>query len=179
MKAFAFAEEAKKADSGSYLKLKEGNNVVRLVTEFLLYESSFQGKPTRKFVGFVIDRADGAIKPAFLAKTIIDAIADLQLSGADEYGFEGVPMPYDINIKATNAGTKEVIYSVIPAKAAKPLTEEELKAAGAVDVVEFITQLRQEQGAPEQAQAAQKPLSEMTPEERQNEFDETFGKEAA
>ncbi len=141
---FNFGEEAKKAESGSYFKPKDGNNVVRIVTEFVLYESSFQGKPTRKFVGYLIDRSDKAIKPAFLAKTIIDKIADLQMSGPapEGYGFDGVPMPYDINIKATGAGTKDVEYSVIPARTETPLTEEELKAISELSVRDYLTELQ-------------------------------------
>src|SRR4051794_6475387 len=95
---FNFGEESKKAESGSYFKPKEDNNPIRVVSEFLLYESVYLGKKTRKFVGFVIDRKDGAVKPAFLAKTIIDQIASLQMTPKEDYGFEEVPMPYDINI---------------------------------------------------------------------------------
>jgi hypothetical protein len=69
---FSFADEAKKAESGSYLKLKEGDNKIRIVTEFVLHESEYQGKKTKKFVGFILDRRDGNFKPAFLAKSIVD-----------------------------------------------------------------------------------------------------------
>jgi hypothetical protein len=140
---FSFSEEAKKAEGGSYFKIKEGNNNIRIVTEFLLYESSYQGRPTKKFVGFIIDRADGGVKPAFLAKTIIDQIADLQMT--EDYGFDGVPMPYDVNIKATGAGTKEVQYTVIAARANVPLSEVEQKAIADLNVQEFLLELVQKQ----------------------------------
>jgi hypothetical protein len=47
------------------------------------------------------------------------------LQTSDDYAFEGTPMPYDITINAVHAGTKEVEYTVVPAKKETPLTAEE------------------------------------------------------
>jgi len=140
---FSFSEELKKAEGGDYLKLKEGGNVVRIVSPFLLYKSNYQGRPTKKFVGYVIDRKDGAIKPAFLAMTLVEKIESLQLSPT--YGFAEVPMPYDIDITAKNAGTIDVDYNVIP-QPQVALTEEEQKAISAVSVEELIMSLQAQQG---------------------------------
>ena len=175
MPRFNFGEEAKKAETGSYFKAKEGDNKVRLVSEFILHASSYQGRPTKKFVGYVIDRTDGAIKPAFLAKTIIDIIADLQLSG-DEYGFEEVPMPYDINIKATGAGTKEVQYSVIPARSNPELTEDQKKAIAELDIREFVLALQKTENETAVPQP-QQPVSSIRPMQSGETFEEVFGKE--
>ncbi len=163
MKSFNFAEEAKKADTGSYLKLKEGSNPIRIASEFLLYESVYMGKKTKKFVGFIIDRADhGLVKPAFLAKTIIDQIASFQSDS--EYGFMEVPMPYDINISAIGAGTKEVQYTVIPARSNTPLTADEVKAiAEAGSVEQFILQLREKEAGTEQPEPETASLDQIVP----------------
>jgi len=142
---FSFSEEAKKAESGTF-KFKEGNNVMRIVSEFIYRESIFKDKKTgaekksRKFVGFIIDRVDGTVKPVFFPRTIIDQISSLQET--EDYGFEEVPMPYDINISTTNAGIIEAVYKVIPARANSSITPTELaaiKAAGSI--TDFIASL--------------------------------------
>jgi hypothetical protein len=76
-----------------------------------------------KFPAWVIDRADGQIKLYFMPTTVLNAISGLQMS--DDFGFEEVPMPYDITIMAKNAGTKEVEYTVVGARQNTPLTEQE------------------------------------------------------
>jgi hypothetical protein len=54
---------------------------------------------------------------------IANAIGGFQAD--PEYAFDEMPMPYDININAQNAGTKEVVYNVIPARNNTSLTAEE------------------------------------------------------
>jgi hypothetical protein len=80
----------------------------------------FNGTPTFKWLCYVLDRRDGKIKPFFMAHTIYKAIEGLQLK--PEYAFEEVPMPFDIPINAKGAGTKEVVYTVMPARVNTPLT---------------------------------------------------------
>ena len=46
----------------------------------------------------------------------------------EDYSFDSVPMPYDITINATNAGSKEVTYAVMPSPKRVDLTAEELEA---------------------------------------------------
>jgi hypothetical protein len=168
-KQFSFADVAKQGDTGSYLKLKEGNNIIRVVSEFLLYESTFtnqqtgETKKTKKFVGYVLDRADGTFKPAFLARTIVGKIGDLQLSPGCE--FDGVPMPYDVNVRANGAGTIDVEYNVIPMPRSD-LTADELAEVSKLDVAEFIASLDREQGAqPAPAESSQQVAKPMSPEE--------------
>ena len=132
MKNFNFATNYKNAEKeynlgkGEYLKLQEGQNKIRLVSECLPHESEYQGKKNFKWLTQVIDRKDGKIKPFFMPNTIYRHIESLQQS--DDYSFDSVPMPYDITITAIGAGSKEVKYTTTPARANTVLTEEELVA---------------------------------------------------
>jgi hypothetical protein len=127
-----FAEARKKAEadgllgSGGYFKLQEGDNRVRLMSECLERPGEYNGKPTFKWLCYVLDRKDGQVKPFFMAHTIYKQIEAFQLN--PEYAFEEVPMPYDITINAKGAGTKEVDYTVVAARQNSQLTVDELKA---------------------------------------------------
>lgn len=79
---------------------------------------------------------DGKVKPYFMPHSVYQMIADLQLS--DDYKFEEVPMPYLISINAQGAGTKEVKYSVTPARANTTLTPTELQAIKDAPTVEEL-----------------------------------------
>lgn len=43
----------------------------------------------------------------------------------EEYKFSTVPIPYDLNLKTTDAGKLTVTYTIIPARTSTPLTTEE------------------------------------------------------
>lgn len=118
------AERSGLVSSGDFFKVKEGVNRIRLVGGPLPHRGDYKGTPNFKWLCYIIDRTDGAIKPYFMAHTIFKLIRDLQTS--EDYAFEGVPMPYDMTIGAKGAGTKEVEYSVVPAKKETPLTKDEL-----------------------------------------------------
>lgn len=131
MTKFNFSSVMKEAEKnynlgkGQYFKIQEGDNQIRLISECLPHESMFQGKKQFKFLCQILDRKDGEIKPFFMPVTIFKNIESLQLD--TDYGFEDVPMPYDIKIRAVGAGTKEVKYTVIPGAKRFDLTEEERK----------------------------------------------------
>ena len=120
------AEKQGLLSSGDYLKLKEGQNRIRLVTECLAHEGEFQGKKNFKWLCLVIDRADQKVKPFFMPHTIYKQIVALQRS--EDYAFDGVPMPYDLTINADGAGTKEVKYALMPARKESQLTQAENEA---------------------------------------------------
>lgn len=107
---------------GGTFKPKEGQNRVRLISEPLPHSNVFKGKKQFKWLCRVIDRADKEIKLYFMPVTVFKTIEALQTS--DDYAFDEIPMPYDIVVNAQNAGTKEVVYSVLPSKET-PLTEDE------------------------------------------------------
>lgn len=108
---------------GQYFKVQNGNNKVRLVSACLPHDGEYQGKPNFKWLCQVLDRTDGLVKPYFMPHKVYAQIRDLQLD--PEYAFKTVPMPYDINIKTTDAGVITAKYQVIPARTSVPLTTEE------------------------------------------------------
>lgn len=119
------AEKAGMLSSGDYLKLKAGANRFRLMSECLPHEGEFQGRKNFKWLCYVLDRVDGKIKPFFMPHTIYKQIVEFQRS--EEYAFEDVPMPYDLTITAdAKVGTKEVKYTLTPARKNTELTTEEL-----------------------------------------------------
>lgn len=130
------AEKAGLLSSGDYLKLKEGGNRFRLLSECLPHDGEFQGKKNFKWLCLVLDRTDGKVKPFFMAHTIYKQIVALQRS--DDYAFDGVPMPYDLTINADGAGTKEVKYTLMPARKELLLTADELAQLAAHKPVQDV-----------------------------------------
>ena len=120
-------EQSGKVGGSDYYKVQNGNNIIRVLTEGVYKEDEYQGRKSSKFVMFIIDRKDGEVKPYFAPYTVYKAIAGLEEDPF--YKFEGMPMPYDINVKAENAGTKEVVYNVQASPNKSELTPEELVAA--------------------------------------------------
>lgn len=115
--------------TSDWFKVREGNNRIRLLSTMVPYASHFnfgaclgkeecpvckeddEARPSVKFLVNVLDYSDNEIKIAQLPYTIAKAIQEYQDS--EEYSFDSAPMPYDITIKATKAGTKEVEYNVM------------------------------------------------------------------
>lgn len=120
------AEKQYSLGKGEYFKVKDGDNKVRLVSACLPHPGEYQGKPNFKWLCQVIDLSDGKVKPYFMPDKIYKAICDLQMD--EDYSFDEVPMPYNINIKVENAGKLEAKYSVIPSPKRIDLTVEQLKA---------------------------------------------------
>lgn len=121
---------------GEYFKVKDGDNKIRLVSATLPHASEYQGKPNFKWLCQVIDLTDGKVKPYFMPDRVYQTIASLQRD--EDYSFDEIPMPYNINIHAENAGTKEVKYSVIPSPKRIELTPEQLQAIAAALTVEDL-----------------------------------------
>lgn len=130
-----------------FFRFEEGSNKVRILSVWSVIAQHFMGKKSKpavcygidegcphhgedtspaqvKWLLWLLDYKDSKIKLAQLPYTVIQAIGELQKT--EEYGFEEVPMPYDIDIKAKNAGTKEVEYTVIPARQNSELDEKVL-----------------------------------------------------
>jgi len=154
--AFEKAEKEFNLGGGEYFKVKEGSNKIRVISEWLPHNSLYNGQPTFKWLCQVIDRANKEIKvvPYFMPNKIYKSIMALQLD--PDYGFEALPMPYDITITAKNAGQKTVEYHVIPAPV-KELTGDEIEAiAKAPSVQELQKKVRDKQE--EKDQGAEKPV---------------------
>lgn len=124
---------------GATFKFKEGSNKMRVLTLPVGHQSEYNGKPNTKFVCHIIDRADGLVKLAFLSLTVSDLIAVLEES--EDYKFSEFPMPYDIIVNANGAGTKEVVYSVLPTRESDLTPEEVVAFTEATPIPEIIQRL--------------------------------------
>ncbi len=133
--------------SGSdFYKIKEGHNKLRILSDFFEVQTINRGgkyggiicpenKPkeddqvrTQGWAWAIIrgDKAKGEgddLGIVQFGKTILGLIVELKNSS--EYGFSEMPMPYDIDLTANGAGTKEVKYAVIPARTNTEVEEEE------------------------------------------------------
>lgn len=163
------AEESGQLGGGGFFKFKDGDNRLRLMSVCLPHTSTFDGRKNFKWLCYVLDRRDGEVKAFFMPHRVYKAIEALQMD--PEYAFEEVPMPYDVNIKAKGAGTKEVEYTLLPARRATPLSEEELdklEAAKPLEELKAALDEKQSKHAPEPtpAQVAHAPVSrELTDED--------------
>lgn len=138
------AEKEYNIGGGDWLKLKEGANKVRIVSEFEAFGNHYipeekksvvclgkdkcplckkGDKPSVRYLGWVIDREDGNLKMAMFGHTIFKAIGELAMS--EDYSFEGIP-DYDVTIKRTGTGL-DTQYTVIPARKETKLTKDEEK----------------------------------------------------
>jgi len=199
---YDFNEEIKKVEesgevksgSSDWFKLQEGQNRLRIVSpceklaekfkKGIVYswdegypwgvdEDKEKGIPaTRvKWLTWIIDRVDGKHKLFKIPFTLMKQIGELQAN--PEYEFDEMPMPYDITISVKNAGTKEVDYLITPARANKPLTEEELGAiAGEMTPAEIVQRMKDKQIAEHKENGIW-----VDPEERKKKFVEDRKKE--
>lgn len=150
------AEKEGLLGKGDYFKLQEGANKVRLVSECLEHPGEYNGKPTFKWLCYILDRKDGRIKPFFMAHTIYKQIEALQRDS--DYAFDEVPMPYDITINAAGAGTKEVEYTVVAARQNTPLTPaERALLTGTQPIAELQKALQEKQPGNESQQPPPQP----------------------
>lgn len=121
--------------SGGFMTLKQGENKVRVVSEFEQFEDEFQGKPKTRFMGYVIDRVDGQIKPLTTGPQIFSQLGELSVSS--EYGFDGIP-PYDVIIKKSGEGM-DTEYTVMAARKNTELAEaEQLLVKDLKPIIEIV-----------------------------------------
>jgi hypothetical protein len=139
--------EATKGDG--YLTLQEGDNRIQLLTHCAplpqvwtgtQYRVAEEGDKNVSVKGVCWVLHDGRVKQAKLPYTVVKAVRDLMQD--PDYAFEEFPMPRQINIKAKNAGTKEVEYSVIPSprevEVPQEILDEVAKKPTPEDVIELI-----------------------------------------
>ena len=138
------AEKEGQVGSGVF-KPQEGKNALRIVAGPLPHQETYQGEARFKWLVAVIDRKDGKVKPWFMPHSIAKMIRDYQTS--EDYAFTGTPLPYDITLTATGAGTRDVEYSVQPARKNTDLTADELNAIDKFgDLKEFQRKVREKRG---------------------------------
>ena len=131
----------------------------------MYHESEYTDKKTgkvsitKKFVMFIIDRKDGKVKPYFAPYSVYKQIASLEEDPF--FKFEGMPMPYDVNVKTTNAGKMEVDYNVQASPNRSEITGEELAAAREKgSIVEYVKGLQKQDGAATTPQQEAPPLGD-------------------
>lgn len=91
---------------------------------------------SKKWMAWAIDRSTGDLVLLTMSYTISKEL--MEAKGSDEAGFQGWPMPFDINIKAKGAGKKEVEYTLICSRQSVPVTDEEAKLMEKVTPVDQI-----------------------------------------
>lgn len=165
---YNFLEQLNKDESNyqlgqrsGFFKIEEGDNKIRILSPSISIAQHFQGKKERpaicggdncsfnhkesppqiKWLVYLWDYKDNKVKLARLPYTVIKAIAGFQQN--PEYAFEDVPMPYDVTIQAKGAGTKEVAYTIIPARQNSPVSEEALNdLAGRKNILEVVDSMK-------------------------------------
>ena len=135
------AEKEGQVGSGVF-KAQEGQNRLRLLTTPLPHSELFQGERRFKWLLYVLDRADGQVKPYFLPHSIFKMVEALQTN--PDWEFDDFPMPYDIVLSAKGAGTRDVDYTIQPARKSVPLTADEENALDKKQpIAEFHAKLRE------------------------------------
>ncbi len=150
-----------KSNKDAYLRLENGDNVVRIVTkphEYLVHrikfdekdpgfgervmssmfhgsdpccEAPYNSKPKRRWLVGVIDRKTGSYKILDMSTLVFKGIQDL----AKDDDWQD-PSGYDVNIKVNKAGGPSGYYSVIP-KGKKPLSASDLEIKQNIDLEEL------------------------------------------
>ena len=126
---------------------------------------------TKKWMAWAIDRSNGKLVIVTLPYRISKSLREHMDS--EESGFEGFPMPYDINIKAKNAGTKEVEYEFIASRKDTPVTKEELhELEGKTPVDQILDRMKsRSKERYEQEHTAPKTQEELEAEEAEQNLD--------
>ncbi len=148
MKAnFAEAVAAAGGDSNT-LKFQEGDNNLRVLTNTVAHEFQYDdGGKSTKFLCYVWEYSSNSLKLAYLAKTVAKKLAEFQMDA--QYGFQDMPMPYDVNIKTKNAGTKSAEYEVLAARTNTDVPAEALDALAKEPSVEAaLANILAEKGTP-------------------------------
>lgn len=166
------SEMEKKSSASDFYKIKEGNNVMRILTDFVKVETiNTKGKyggivsetnqpdedDTVQMKGWawaIVRGSPDELKIVQFGKTILSQLVAYRKD--PEYAYDAMPCPYDVNIKAIGAGTKEVEYTVIPARQNTDVTEKEIemlnKKKTIKDIVALIVEKQDEkQEAPKVA----------------------------
>lgn len=156
------AEEKKTSD---FFRFKEGSNKMRILTDFQLVKSVWKGQTPLGIDYVGRETSDGEtirtqgwawaylletseLKIVQFGKVILSQLVELKNSA--EYHFDNFPMPYDIDIKAKDAGKQTVTYTVIPARANREVSEAEMSALNKKkpikDIIELMLEKQQIKG---------------------------------
>ncbi len=125
-------KDAKEAGigGGGRFTWQEGKNRLRVMTEPKAHTSGFTDKMTgeqtinTKFICYVLDRADGQIKLAFMPYKFAKGLAELEEDEVAPWG-GSFPMPYDVTIEVESPGKMTVKYGAVRPTKESELTEKE------------------------------------------------------
>jgi len=101
-----------------------------------MLETYFNTKLSRKWLTWVIDRIDGVMKLFYMPKTIVSQLVDIE--STKFFAFPAPPMPYDVIIKAKNAGTIDASYTVIASPKREPLAATEIEQMKTLKPIEEV-----------------------------------------
>ena len=134
-------EELTSKGDTNYLKLKVGDNKVRIVSEFAKRVQHFKqgdcigegcpncvgedSNPSAQYICWVIDRTDSVIKLAQFGMGIMKMLKALSVN--PQYKFDIVP-PFDITINRVGTTKEDTKYTLLPDRADTPLTATENEA---------------------------------------------------
>lgn len=150
--------------SGDYLKLQKGENKVRIVsapiavwtafnrnakegeakvTKFLTEDGAMahnkvsdkESQARKRYAMWVLDRATDEILLAEFGSSIMKAVKNLACDS--EYGFDTLPVPYDIKITRTGDGL-DTEYSVLPSPARELTEDEKRRVEAQKDLLEYL-----------------------------------------
>jgi len=153
-KIFEKMEARSNIDSDFYT-IKEGSNKMRIMTDFVEV-STINRKG--KYAGLVSadnkPQAEDQVQLkgwawALIRKNEGDELKIVQFGSRilkqlvayrndPDYSFDTMPMPYDIDLKASGAGTKEVSYTVIPARHSTDVSSAEMEALNKKKAISYI-----------------------------------------
>ncbi len=152
--------------TSDFYKIQEGANNMRIMTDFVKVETIT--KPGGKYGGVLTEtnkpnitkdpkttdktrlqgwawaiirgktRAEDEFKVVQFGNKILTQLVALRSN--PDYGFETMPMPYDININAKNAGDITVEYTVMGARQNTEVTADEMEAMNKKKSVQAIVQ---------------------------------------
>ena len=165
------AEQTYGMGGSDWFKFREGMNKIRVLAEPAVLATHFangkslgvcygkdngcpfhmldQDQPSVRWLTWILDYADGAIKLAGLPWKITREIGAYEAS--EEYSFGEYPMPFDVTVNAKNAGTMQVEYSIVPARKntalPQPILDELIKKHAPEQVVEGMKEKARKQNA--------------------------------
>lgn len=109
-----------------------------------------KGKPTKvsiKYLVYALDRKDNKIKLIYMPYSVCKAIGELQME--EDWTFDDMPMPYDINVKYDPKAAPMQMYVVTPSPARNPLTPEvQSELAGLKSLDTILESIKKKQSAP-------------------------------
>ena len=175
--------------SSDWFSFKEGPNKVRVLSSGSPLATVMQGREFRgayyqgrelldgetvseKWWTWIIDRADSNIKIAKFGKKILQQLASYQHS--PRFKFDSLPMPYDIIITATGAGTKEVVYTIMPDEEIEITTKEEEEYSKKTPIGDLTDKVREKQMKKDGAKSVETTKPIEYPEDKINPEDIPF-----